>query len=94
MFDSKRGTRFTADVQIQSATGEITKTDSSLSLAGATEATIYVSMATSFNGFDKDPATKGLNNITIAESQMNHAKQTGWAEIKKQHVKDYQNYCM
>jgi alpha-L-fucosidase 2 len=92
MFDSKRGTRFTADVQIQSATGEITKTDSSLSLAGATEATIYVSMATSFNGFDKDPATKGLNNITIAESQMNHAKQTGWAEIKKQHVKDYQNY--
>jgi len=92
MFDSKRGTRFTADVKIQSATGEITKTDSSLSLAGATEATIYVSMATSFNGFDKDPATKGLNNITIAESQMNHAKQTGWAEIKKQHVKDYQNY--
>ena len=92
MFDSKRGTRFTADVQIQSASGEITKTDSSLSLAGATEATIYVSMATSFNGFDKDPATKGLNNITIAETQMNHAKQTGWAEIKKQHVKDYQNY--
>jgi alpha-L-fucosidase 2 len=92
MFDSKRGTRFTADVQIQSASGEITKTDSSLSLAGATEATIYVSMATSFNGFDKDPATKGLNNITIAETQMNHAKQAGWAEIKKQHVKDYQNY--
>ncbi len=92
MFDSKRGTRFTANLQIQSATGEITKTDSSLSLAGATEATIYVSMATSFNGFDKDPATKGLNNITIAETQMNHAKQAGWAEIKKQHVKDYQNY--
>ena len=92
MFDSKRGTRFTANLQIQSASGEITKTDSSLSLAGATEATIYVSMATSFNGFDKDPATKGLNNIAIAETQMNHAKQAGWAEIKKQHVKDYQNY--
>ncbi len=92
MFDSKRGTRFTANLQIQSATGEITKTDSSLSLAGATEATIYVSMATSFNGYDKDPATKGLNNITLAETQMNHAKQTGWTEIKKQHIKDYQNY--
>ena len=92
MFDRKRGTRFTANLQIQSASGEITKTDSSLSLTGATEATIYISMATSFNGFDKDPATKGLNNIAIAETQMNHAKQTGWAEIKKQHVKDYQNY--
>ncbi len=92
MYDSKKGTRFTANIQIQSTTGEITKTDSSLSLAGATEATIYISMATSFNGFDKDPATKGLNNIAIAEAQLNHAKQTGWGEIKKQHVKDYQTY--
>jgi alpha-L-fucosidase 2 len=92
MFDSKRGTRFTANVQIQSASGEISRTDSSLSLSGATEATIYVSMATSFNGFDKDPATKGVNNIALAESTLNHAKQTGWAEIKKQHIKDYQNY--
>ena len=92
MYDSKKGTRFSANIQIQSTTGEIKKTDSSLSLVGATEATIYISMATSFNGFDKDPATKGLNNIAIAESQLNHAKQIGWVEIKKQHIKDYQSY--
>ena len=92
MFDAKRGTRFSTNIQIQSTSGEIKKTDSSLSLLGATEATIYISMATSFNGFDKDPATKGLNNVAMAEAQLNHAKQTGWGEIKKQHVKDYQTY--
>jgi alpha-L-fucosidase 2 len=92
MYDSKKGTRFSANIQIQSTSGEIKKTDSSLSLVGATEATIYISMATSFNGFDKDPATKGLNNVAIAESQLNHAKQIGWGEIKKQHIKDYQSY--
>ena len=92
VFDKKRGTRFSANIQIQSTSGALTKTDSSLTLAGATEATIYVSMATSFNGFDKDPATKGLNNSAMAETQLNHAKQTGWPSIKKQHIKDYQTF--
>ena len=92
VFDKKRGTRFSANIQIQSNSGALTKTDSSLTLAGATEATIYVSMATSFNGFDKDPATKGLNNSAMAETQLNHAKQTGWPSIKKQHIKDYQTF--
>ena len=92
VFDKKRGTRFSANIQIQSTSGALTKTDSSLTLAGATEATIYISMATSFNGFDKDPATKGLNNSAMAETQLNHAKQTGWPSIKKQHIKDYQTF--
>ena len=92
VFDKKRGTRFSANIQIQTTSGALTKTDSSLTLSGATEATIYVSMATSFNGFDKDPATKGLNNIAMAETQLNHAKQVGWVNIKKQHIKDYQSF--
>lgn len=92
VFDTKKGTRFSANIKVQSSTGKITTTDSTLSLADATEATIYVSMATSFNGFDKDPATKGLDNVAIAATQLNAAYQKGWTEIKKQHVKDYQKF--
>ena len=92
LFDKKRGTRFTAQIQIQSATGKITSTDSAISLADATEATIYISMATSFNGYDKDPATNGVNNVSIAQTQLNRAKQLGWAAIKKRHIQDYQQY--
>ena len=92
VFDTKRGTRFSANIEIQSSTGKIYKTDSTISLADATEATVYVSMATSFNGFDKDPASKGVNNVAIASSQLNNAKQVGWTEIKKRHIKDYQSF--
>ncbi len=91
-YDLKRGTRFSTNIKIQSATGKITTTDSTVSLVDATEATIYISMATSFNGFDKDPATKGLDNVAMATSQLNNAYQTGWNEIKKHHVKDYQTF--
>lgn len=92
VFDDKRGTRFTTQIKIQSTTGKITQTDSSISLEDATEATVYISMATSFNGFDKDPAVKGVNNKAIAEAQLNRAFQLGWDEIKKRHIKDYQTY--
>ena len=92
IFDKKRGTRFTADIQIKTNSGKITNTDSSLSLANATEATIYISIATSFNGYDKDPAKQGLNQTAIAQTQLTKAVGLGWDEIKKRHVKDYQTY--
>ena len=92
VFDGKKGTRFSTQIKIQSSTGKITQTDSTISLADATEATVYVSMATSFNGFDKNPATNGVNNNAIATTQLAQAQQTGWSEIKKKHIKDYQKY--
>lgn len=92
IFDKKRGTRFTAQIQIKTNSGKIANTDSSISIENATEATLYVSMATSFNGYNKDPAKEGLNQITLAQSQLNKAVNMGWDEIKKRHLKDYQNY--
>ena len=92
VFENKKGTRFATIIKIQSNTGTVTKTDSSISLSNATEATVYVSMATSFNGFDKDPVINGLNHNAIANSQLNNAQKIGWNEIKKRHLKDYQTY--
>ena len=92
VFDAKKGTRFSTQIKIQTTTGKISQTDSTLSLADATEATIYVSMATSFNGFDKNPATNGVNNVAISTTQLNQAQQKGWTEIKKRHVTDYQKF--
>lgn len=92
VFDPKKGTRFSTQIKIQTTTGKISQTDSTLSLADATEATIYVSMATSFNGFDKNPATNGVNNVAISTTQLNQAQQKGWPEIKKRHIADYQKF--
>lgn len=92
LFDKKRGTRFSSFIQIKSNHGKVAHSDSTISIAEATDATIYVSMATSFNGYDKDPATNGVNNVAIAQAQLNKATQKGWDEIKKFHVKDYQSF--
>ena len=92
VFDPKKGTRFSTQIKIQTTTGKISQTDSTLSLADATEATIYVSIATSFNGFDKNPATNGVNNVVLSTTQLNQALQKGWTEIKKRHVADYQKF--
>ena len=54
-FDESRGTRFTTLFQIQNKDGELTSSEEGIGLTGGSEAVIYVSSATSFNGFDKDP---------------------------------------
>ena len=92
VFDNKKGTRFSTQIQVVTNDGKITYTDSSIQISNATATTIYVSMATSFNGFDKNPATEGRDQYAIAKAQLNSAVKTGWDAIKKRHTKDYQNY--
>ncbi len=58
LLEKERGTRFTTLMKIKNLDGTITNSNSSLGLKNATEALIYVSIATSFNGFDKNPATQ------------------------------------
>ncbi|MBN2425375.1 MAG: glycoside hydrolase family 95 protein [Calditrichaceae bacterium] len=62
IFDEKRGTRFTLLSKIKNKDGQITYTDSAFCLKESTEAMIFISTSTSFNGFDKNPATEGLDN--------------------------------
>jgi len=91
-FDSSKGTRFSAMAKINHKGGKHTTTDSTLVLTGATEAIIYVSVATSFNGYDKNPATEGLNDAEIADLQLDKAVKKSYEAIKKDHIADYQKY--
>lgn len=92
VFDETRGTRFSALAKIKSADGEVTGTDSTLSLKNGTEALIFVSIATSFNGFDKNPATQGLNQVQLANDQLNKAYPKSFQELRKTHLLDYQEF--
>lgn len=92
LYLENRGTKFSTNIQILNQGGKIVKTDSVWTLTGATEATVLVSMATSFNGFDKNPATQGLNDLAIAKTQMDRAKKWSYAELKARHIQDYQRF--
>jgi len=87
-----RGTRFTGLVQIKKTDGKITSSRETLTLKDATEAIIFVSVATSFNGFDKNPASEGLDDVSIALQNLNNAYAKPFDKIKESHIADYQKF--
>lgn len=92
IFDESKGTRFSALARIRNTGGSLSTTDSTLVLTGANEAIVFVSVATSFNGYDKNPATEGLNDAAIAAGQLDKAFQKSFEILKKAHLEDYQKY--
>jgi alpha-L-fucosidase 2 len=91
-FDENRGTRFSTYVKIKNEGGQVTASDSALHVSNADEATIFVSISTSFNGFDKDPAKNGLDNKAIARKQLVDAFAKSYQTLKENHRKDYQSF--
>lgn len=92
VFDKDRGTRFSSLIHIKNNDGNIFVTDSSAGLKDASSATILVSVATSFNGFNRDPAKSGLDHQAIARKQMKAAESKSYEDLKKAHLADYQKY--
>ncbi|MBV6441684.1 MAG: hypothetical protein EPGJADBJ_03370 [Saprospiraceae bacterium] len=92
VFDEKRGTRFAAFARIRHSGGSLVTTDSSLGLQGGTEAMVLISIATSFNGFDKNPATEGLDAAALALAQLDKAAVNTFDQLKQAHIRDYQNF--
>ena len=92
VFVEDKGTRFSSLVSIQKTDGEVVQTENSLGVKNATEAVILVSIATSFNGFNKNPVTEGLDNLAIAQEQLTNASTKKFAQLKSVHLADYQQF--
>ena len=92
VFDPAKGTRFSALMAIRNTDGKVMATDTSVRVSSATEALIYVSVATSFNGFNKNPATEGLAYESVAAEQLNKALAKSFSQLKQAHLQDYQQF--
>ncbi len=92
VFIENRGTRFSSVISIQNTDGEVVQTENTLGVKNATVAVILVSIATSFNGFDKNPATEGLDNEAIAREQLKKASSKNFEQLKNAHLTDYQSF--
>ena len=92
VFDETRGTRFATLVKIKNTDGKITSAEQSVGLSGGTEALVLVSVATSFNGFDKNPATEGKNAEAMAEKQLKESEKKSFYGLMKSHLADFQKY--
>lgn len=92
MFDESKGTRFSSIISIANTDGEVLCTDSNISVKKASFAEIRISLETSFNGFDKNPATEGADDFSIAEKNILNAKNKDYKTLKQAHIADYKSF--
>lgn len=86
------GMRFQFRVKPITADGIVSNTDTSLMISNASEVLLFVSAATSFNGFDKCPVKEGKNEEQLAINYLQAALKKKYAQLLDAHVKDYQKY--
>lgn len=91
-FDPKRGTRFTGLFSVKNTGGQVRVTKEGIELSKCTEVILYVSLATSFNGYDKNPATQGLDARAIASKQLKNAALKPFSTLKSRHQTDYKSF--
>ena len=72
--------------------GDVTASDSSLTIRHAHEAVIYLVNETSFNGFDRHPVREGAPYLEKATDALWHTKNITYDEAFRNHVADYRNY--
>lgn len=87
-----KGMRFQFRIKAVNKDGVISSTDSSLIISNATEVILYVTAATSFNGYDKCPDSEGKNEAALATAYLQKALKKNFTQLLDAHVKDYQNY--
>ncbi len=92
VFDDNKGIRFTAFISIKNTDGVLSSTDSSICLNEGTDALVFISVATSFNGFDKNPASEGVPDETLARNQLSKAMAIPYETLRKEHIADYQHF--
>ncbi|MCP2027439.1 alpha-L-fucosidase 2 [Flavobacterium sp. HSC-32F16] len=87
-----RGMRFELIVKPIIKDGEITSEGNKLVIKNASEILLFVSAATSFNGFDKCPGSQGKDEHKFAESPIKKAVAKKYDSLLKEHVADFQKF--
>ena len=64
---------------------------SALYFLGTTDLTLYTTVCTSFNGFDRNPVTDGREYRKAALDRLAHAAERGYDHVYARHVADYQS---
>ncbi|HEX2396089.1 MAG TPA: glycoside hydrolase family 95 protein [Bacteroidales bacterium] len=92
VFEENTGTRFSAFITIKNTDGKVVVTDSTLGVSKGSTATVLISVATSFNGFDKDPVKEGIDHKSVGREQLEKAVAKPDVTLFNDHISDYQKY--
>jgi alpha-L-fucosidase 2 len=82
------GMRFELAVGVVSD-GRVSADSGRLRVEAAGEALLVLATATSFNGFDKDPALEGRDPAPVAAAQVTRALESSWPRLREEHAADH-----
>ena len=84
------GMTFAVCLAVQTRGGRVTAEDGRLRVSGADEAILYLCAATSYNGFDRSPATDGKDPVALAAGALEAALRKPWDALLAAHLAEYQ----
>lgn len=87
-----RGMRFQVRLKALNTGGSVQADTSGITVKNATEVLLFVSAATSFNGFDKCPDSQGKDENKIAGDYLQAAVKKNWQGLLAAHFADYRKY--
>jgi alpha-L-fucosidase 2 len=87
-----RGMRFSLILKATSKDGKIKVENNGMQISNATEIVLYLSAATSFNGFDKCPNKDGKDEKAIAKGYLNKAVVKPYPQLLSAHRADFHKY--
>jgi alpha-L-fucosidase 2 len=88
-WDEHRGTAMEALLHVFAKGGTVAAGKDAISVTNANEAVLILSAATSFNGFDHDPATQGKDPDANAREYMAKAVVRSYESLLAEHLADY-----
>ncbi|MFD1602177.1 glycoside hydrolase N-terminal domain-containing protein [Flavobacterium artemisiae] len=85
-----RGMRFELIVKPIVKEGTVSYEGNKIVIKNASEIVLFISAATSFNGFDKCPDSQGKDEHAFAENQIKKASVKKYDNLVKEHLQDFQ----
>ncbi len=89
VYKEGKGMRFEGRLLVKQVGGTISAQDDKLHVKDAASATITFVAATSFNGFDKDPAVNGRDEKAICKKYLSSLETKKYPDLYKAHLADY-----
>jgi alpha-L-fucosidase 2 len=86
------GMRFQFNVKVVNKDGKVHADTSGIHVQSASEVLLFVTAATSFNGFDKCPDKDGKDESKLATGFMNNAIKKSYQALLNSHLKDFHSY--
>jgi len=86
------GMRFELQVKAVCKEGKMITDSNGIHISNATEIILYLSAATSFNGYDKCPDIDGKDEHAMATAYLNKALTKNYQNLLQAHLKDFHKY--